>query len=287
MPTQLQVSDNDASNTDAGSLKAPAGPFEHLPDAVPALRDFEIRQKLLQWNLNDTLQLQRFRVHRRLPSEADEALLAEFFEDESVHRILPLPEHLSNRSSSSLKELSTKPESFNGASSLHFERLHVSVTSMAFFEKLNTAGIVSRDGSIRGCIDEDFDGCTAGDLLTELLANADSDNCDVFSDKDRHEFIFQLFSALVIGGGALRQADSRVEAYENITRALYRALISVKKSIADANGKRDIEITSRVYRVSGDPLFRGSSSRFHSCFAIIDARKRWLTVWYCPFRASW
>ncbi|KAJ8554596.1 hypothetical protein ON010_g9887 [Phytophthora cinnamomi] len=144
---------------------------------------------------------------------------------------------------------------------------------MAFFEKLNTAGIVSRDGSIRGCIDEDFDGCTAGDLLTELLANADSDNCDVFSDKDRHEFIFQLFSALVIGGGALRQADSRVEAYENITRALYRALISVKKSIADANGKRDIEITSRVYRVSGDPLFRGSSSRFHSCFAIIDAQQ--------------
>lgn len=48
----------------------------------------EIRQKLLQWNLSDSLQLQRFRVHRRLPNEADEALLTEFFQDESVHRIL-------------------------------------------------------------------------------------------------------------------------------------------------------------------------------------------------------
>lgn len=183
--------------------------------------------------------------------------------------------------------LTIKPENCGGSSSLRFERLRVSVTSMAFFEKLNAAGIVSRDGSIRGCIDEDFDGCTAGDLLTEMLANPDSDNCDVFSDDERLEFIFQLFSALVVGGGALRQADSRVEAYEDATRTLYRALISVKKSIADANRKRDIEITSRVYRVSGDALFQAPSSRFHSCFAIIDARKRWLTVWYCPFRASW
>ncbi|KAK1935078.1 Uncharacterized protein P3T76_010844 [Phytophthora citrophthora] len=158
---------------------------------------------------------------------------------------------------------------------------------MAFFEKLESAGIVARDGSIRGCIDEDFDGLTAGDLLTEMLANPDSDNCDVFSGEDRQEFIFQLFSALVIGGGALRQPDSRVESYESVVRALYRALVSVKKCLADANGKRDIEITSRVYRVSGDALFQASPSRFHSCFAIVDARKRWLTVWYCPFRASW
>ncbi|KAL3666095.1 hypothetical protein V7S43_008886 [Phytophthora oleae] len=255
-------------------VNTPTGTFEHFPDALPVLKDYEIRQKLLQWNLSDTLQLQRFLVHRRLPSEADEALLTEFFQGETAHRILHLPD---------FKE----PEHSSGASSLQFERLHVSVTSMAFFEKLESAGIVARDGSIRGCIDQDFDGCTAGDLLTEMLANPNSDNCDVFSDEDRREFIFQLFSALVIGGGALRQADSRVEAYESVTRALYRALVSVKKSLADANGKRDVEITSRVYRVSGGALFQASPYHFHSCFAIVDARKRWLTVWHCPFRASW
>lgn len=249
----------------------PTGTFELLPDALPLLKDYEIRQKLLQWNLSDTLQLQRFLVHRRLPCEADETLLTEFLQDEAVRRILHLPD-------------SRDPEL---GSSLQFERLHVTVTSMTFFEKLEAAGIVARDGSIRGCIDQDLDGCTAGDLLTEMLANPESDNCDVFSDEDRREFIFQLFSSLVIGGGALRQADSRVESYESVVRTLYRALLSVKKSLADANGKRDVEITSRVYRVSGDALFQGSPSRFHSCFAVVDSRKRWLTVWYCPFRASW
>ncbi|EEY53263.1 uncharacterized protein PITG_06904 [Phytophthora infestans T30-4] len=250
-------SDNDPATNE--SDKTPWSPFEHLPDALPVLRDYEIRQKLLQWNLSDALHLQRFLVHRRLPSEADEALLAEFFQDHTVHQILPLPEHVNSNAESSSK-----------AFSLHFERLRVSVTSLAFFEKLESAGIVARDGSVRGCIDEDFDGCTAGDLLTEMLVNPDSDNCDVFSEQDKQEFIFLLFSTLIIGGGALRQADSRVQAYENVTRELYH-----------------IEITSRVYRVSGDALFHASLSRFHSCFAIVDARKRWLTVWYCPFRASW
>ncbi|KAG7383597.1 Zinc finger HIT domain-containing protein 2 [Phytophthora pseudosyringae] len=266
---------NDCSNADAAPVqpvKAPTGPFEHLPDALPVLKDYETRQKLLQWNLSDTLQLQRFLVHRRLPSEADEALLTEFFQDDTVHRILPLPAGLGSNSSNDKHEHCSM-----GASSLHLERLHVSVTTMAFFEKLESAGVTARDGSIRGCIDEDFDGCTAGDLLTEMLANADSANGDVFSDDERQEFIFQLFSALVVGGGALRQADARVQAYESATRALYRALVSVKKSIADANGKRDIEVTSRVYRVSGDALFQASPSRFHSCFAVVDARKRWLT----------
>lgn len=267
----------------------PTGTFELLPDALPLLKDYEIRQKLLQWNLSDTLQLQRFLVHRRLPCEADETLLTEFLQDEAVRRILHvrlvffLPLFCSYNPIVQLPD-SRDPEL---GSSLQFERLHVTVTSMTFFEKLEAAGIVARDGSIRGCIDQDLDGCTAGDLLTEMLANPESDNCDVFSDEDRREFIFQLFSSLVIGGGALRQADSRVESYESVVRTLYRALLSVKKSLADANGKRDVEITSRVYRVSGDALFQGSPSRFHSCFAVVDSRKRWLTVWYCPFRASW
>ncbi|POM68054.1 Hypothetical protein PHPALM_15832 [Phytophthora palmivora] len=268
MTTQIQEDDNDSSNLVSVDT-VPTGPFEHLRDALPVLSDFEIRQKLLQWNLSDTLQLKRFRVHQQLSRECDEALLTEFFQDISVQQAL-----------------SVRTTKVSGVSSLQFERLRANVTSMAFFEKLEAAGIVSRDGSLRGCIDEDFDGCTASDLLTEMLVNPNSDNCDVFSDEDRQEFIFQLFSALVIGGGALRQADSRVQAYENVTRTLYRALVSVKKSVADANGKRSIEITSRVYRVSGDALFE-APSRFHSCFAIVDARKRWLTVWYCPFRASW
>ncbi|KAG2523774.1 hypothetical protein JM16_005231 [Phytophthora kernoviae] len=280
MTMQVQVDDK-ASSADANGashVKVLPGTFEHLPDALPVLRDFDIKQKFLQWNLSDSLQLQRFRVHRRLPSETDEALLAEFFQDENVHRVLSLPAHLSsNMSSTSNEAMVSKPQT-NEGSMLQFERLRVSVTSLAFFDKLEEAGIVAHDGSIRGCMDEDFDGCTAGDLLTEMLANPESENCEVFSDQDKQEFIFQLFFTLVIGGGALCQPDPRLQAYESTTRALYRALVSVKKSIASANGKRDIEITSRIYRVHGDALFKAPSSRFQSCFVILDSHKRRLTV---------
>ncbi|KAG7400176.1 Zinc finger HIT domain-containing protein 2 [Phytophthora boehmeriae] len=287
MPVQVQPNDKDSSGAtnSVNVVKALTGPFEHLPDALPVLRDFDIKQKLLQWNLSGSLQLQRFRVHRRLPSEADAALLGEFFHDEDVQRILSLPASVSCALTSKETVIS-KPQTSEG-SILQCERLRVSVTSMAFFEKLEEAGVVARDGSIRGCMDEDFDGCTAGDLLTEMMANPESENSEVFSDHDKQEFIFQLFSALVIGGGALRQPDSRLQPYESATRALYRGLVSVKKSIADADGKRDIEFTSRVYRVHSDSLFKGSPSRFHSCFVILDSCKRWLTVWHCPFASSW
>ncbi|CEG47263.1 uncharacterized protein PHALS_03910 [Plasmopara halstedii] len=272
----------DAESTEGNPIGKSTCLFEHLPEALPVLRDYEIQQKLLQWNLIDSLHLHRFLVHRRMPIEADEALLSEFFQDKNTRRILPkISAHLG-----SYNDI-TDPSKSDKAFSLHFERLRVSVTSMAFFEKLELMGIVARDGSIRGCMDEDFDGCRSEDLLTEMLSNPDSDNRNVFSMEDQQEFIFHLFSALVIGGGALRQADSRVQAYEDVTRALYRALVSVRKTKVDAHNNQDIEITSRVYRVHGASLFEDPSSRFHSCFVILDARKRRLTVWYSPFRASW
>lgn len=63
---------------------------EHLPDAIPALKgDFELRQRLLQWNLSDRLKLLRFRVHRRVASEEDErALIRDFFRDDAVRGLL-------------------------------------------------------------------------------------------------------------------------------------------------------------------------------------------------------
>jgi hypothetical protein len=63
---------------------------EHLPDAIPALKsDFELRQRLLQWNLSDRLKLLRFRIHRRVASEEDErAVIHDFFRDDAVRRLL-------------------------------------------------------------------------------------------------------------------------------------------------------------------------------------------------------
>lgn len=160
--------------------------------------------------------------------------------------------------------------------------------SMEFFDRLVTAGIVGQDGSVRRCFDETFDGCTVSDLLREMLLNPDSQHSDLFArDDDQEEFIFQLFRALVIGG-PMCQSDDSVRPYEDATRTLYKALVSVKKNTAD---RTVIDVTSHVYALdpaSGDArsLFKNASP-LHSCFVVIDPKKRWLTIWHHPFVPFW
>lgn len=64
--------------------------FELLPDAAAALGgDFELRQRLLQWNLSDRLKLLRFRMRRRVASEEDERrLVSDFFQDSHAQALL-------------------------------------------------------------------------------------------------------------------------------------------------------------------------------------------------------
>lgn len=169
---------------------------------------------------------------------------------------------------------------------VEWKQLRVTITTMAFFDKFFGAGIVGADGALRRCLDEVFDGCTASDLLREMLVNPDSENRDVFlEDGEQDEFLFQLFRALVIGG-PMSQSDETIQPYEAATRALYKALVSVKKNAAD---RTVIDVTSHVYAAqmpSRAPLFP-SPSPLHSCFVVVDPKKRWLTVWYHPFIPFW
>lgn len=163
-------------------------------------------------------------------------------------------------------------------------KLRVSVTSMSFFDRLVQAGFVSESGALRRCVDEVYDGATASDLLKEMLVNPDSEKLDaVFTaDHDQQEFIFHLLRALVIGG-SMCQSDESFQPYEDMLKLLYKALISVKKNATD---RSVIDVTSRVYWID-DPSVFPSPSRFSTCFAIFDAKKRWLTLWHNHFKPFW
>lgn len=164
----------------------------------------------------------------------------------------------------------------------------MSVTSLAFFDRLVDAGLVTSSGSLRRCLDDVFDGATASDLLKEMLVNPESENAHVFCEEtDQREFLFQLLRALVIGG-SMCQSDEAFAPYEAMAKALYKALVAVKKS---ASG---VQVTSLVYAVSdggaGDRSVFSSTakaSRFSSCFVVLDARKRWLTLWHNEFTPFW
>lgn len=168
-------------------------------------------------------------------------------------------------------------------------RLRTSVTSRTFFNRLTVAGVVSANGALRRCADEWFDGAQASDLLTELLVNPESEHAELFDADEQDELLFRLLRALVVGG-ALRQSDDAFAPYEDAAVRFYRALVSVVKA-ADGGS---VVATSRVYEVAGGAVFPSmeakksrSVSRHSSCFVVLDARKRWLTLWRNDFHAFW
>lgn len=190
---------------------------------------------------------------------------------------------------------------------LRYRRLKATVTSCAFFDRLLSSSksikessikshelyrveVVSKSGSINRLQDEYFDGCAVNDRLREMMINPESSFAEVFTKSERTEFIYQLFRAIVVGG-ALCQAEDFLEPYMEMTRRLYKSLISVKKNASDPN---TIDITSRVYSVeigedqqyTKESLFPHKSP-FNSCFAIIDSKKRWITVWHNAFQPFW
>jgi cilia- and flagella-associated protein 300 len=59
-----------------------------------------------------------------------------------------------------------------------------------------------------------------------MLVNENSENFDVYTETEKHELIFQLFKLFVIGG-ELCQPDVEVEKYLNITKAVYKDIVTV------------------------------------------------------------
>ncbi|GLE04425.1 hypothetical protein PINS_up013367 [Pythium insidiosum] len=238
--------------------------FEWIPDGLPLLNESDVKQKLLQWNLDQSLRVCRFRVKRSISSDKEDELLHELFTDASVRSCLG----------------STKAAS----RAVHLRRLRASATSLAFFDQLVDAGVVAASGALRRCLDEVYDGATASDLLKEAFINPDSDNAELFSEAEQNEFLLQLFRALVIGG-SMSQADEHLAPYLEMTRRFYKALVSVKKNATDRSA---IDVTSRVFAAAPDDasVFE-TDSRFNSCFVIVDAKKRWITVWHHTFRPFW
>ena len=52
----------------------------------------------------------------------------------------------------------------------------------------------------------------------------DSDNYDIYSTKERNEFIFRLFKHLAIGG-VICQYEDTIQPYIEATKAIYKDLV--------------------------------------------------------------
>ncbi len=105
-------------------------------------------------------------------------------------------------------------------------------------------------GDIRKCLDEYVDGFLVADELRRAIlcpeAEVEAKGRATFAAADRREFIFHLFSALVLGGG-LCQFEDQLTPYLDVTRRVYKDLIAVRR----VQGR--LEVASLVYRVTALP----------------------------------
>lgn len=91
----------------------------------------------------------------------------------------------------------TQPPS--NVTKVHFELVPASVTSMSFFDRLETfePPIVKPTGSFAPRLEEFVDGFPVCNLLQELLLCEDSELYGRFSKDEREEFIFRLLEHMV------------------------------------------------------------------------------------------
>ncbi|NWV00832.1 CF300 protein, partial [Upupa epops] len=156
-------------------------------------------------------------------------------------------------------------------------------TSMSFFDRLLSGGVVRDSGDIVKCWDDSYEGILVSDELRKLLLLEDSDHYDLFSQLEREEFLFCLFKHLCIGG-SLCQFEDVVGPYLETTKALYKDLVSVQKDPET----QDIRVVSTVFRVSAcdeKGLCYPSRKSHEQTFAylVVDPCKRHVNVLYHSF----
>ena len=62
-------------------------------------------------------------------------------------------------------------------------------------------------------------------MLFQMLLMEDSDDYDLYNDGERDEFLFRLFKHLSLGG-SICQFEDEVTPYLNMTKQLYKDLIT-------------------------------------------------------------
>ena len=227
----------------------------------------DAKSMLLQWNLDQTLQFQKFRFAGAFDTAADyDRLLKDFLRNSECCAGLGI----TGTSANPLK--------------LVADELTTEIMTMDFFDRLDENDI-SYNGHIRGCFEEIYDGLSVQDKLREMLVNEDSENSGLFSEKDKKELIYVLFRTLVVGG-SMCQPDTRTERYLEMTKSLYRDLLTVYK--APTTGA--VTVSGKVFLLHGADgleLHRHADKPFHTFLVIIEPMRKEISVFKNDHMPYW
>ena len=117
-----------------------------------------------------------------------------------------------------------------------------------------------------------------------MILNDESDVAHVYSDQDKKQFIFQLFKLLVIGG-PLNQSDARIDRYLDMTKKLYKELLTVYKD-SDTHQIKAVNKVYLVHSVEGGCL-HSTENELNTFIVDIDPVKKTVTLLKMTFKSFW
>lgn len=245
--------------------------FHYLPDAkFHSIGSDDIQPLLDKWGFGPDMAMCTFRVEQQVHPDGMQDMLNAFFKDKAVLGVL--------HSLTRLRVLSADKVS------VRWDKMSTKVVSMSFFNKLEDCGAVGKSGHIRGRLEEEWEGVPIVNLIREAILVDESEIYDTFSEQDRKEFLFRIFSHLLFGG-ASNQYEDHVEEYFKVTKAVYKDLLTVRRSDTG-----DVEVLSTVASVlslgPGGSLFP-KDSLLNFCYVIFDPVVRHIRVWYFGYRPLW
>lgn len=164
-------------------------------------------------------------------------------------------------------------------------QLRCSAITMNFLEYLIECDLITDDGHMRGCMDEDIDGIVVQDKLRKYLAHADVSNSSIPNDVIE-EFLFHLLRIVVVGG-AMCQAEYEFTEYMEATKSMYKDLVRIRRK-SDGG----IIISSKVFHVDPNGRNMGVFHResVHNRFyAVVNEGKEEFIVnfVYVPYIPFW
>ncbi|KAL4220127.1 hypothetical protein ACF0H5_020538 [Mactra antiquata] len=236
------------------------------------LEDKDNKDLLTKWSMQGNIAAQMYTFDQPFqPYQKDEFGL-DFMRDPNVLSTL-----LMSSGKGNLTPLGTAAESVT------IETVPCSVLSMTFFDRLY--GPVVRDsGYLIKCFDEFYEDFTISDELRKMLLSEESDNYDLYSDTEKEEFLYCLFKHICLGG-QICQFEDILEPYLNMTKLLYKDLVSVQKNAET----KELNIVSSVFKIKAmdkdeDVIYPASTSHEQTfSYLIVDPIKRHVIVLYHKF----
>ncbi|XP_071989069.1 cilia- and flagella-associated protein 300 [Engystomops pustulosus] len=259
---------------DAASGSGSKFTFHPLPNRTFSfLENRDTRELLTKWSMNGRITAQAFRYDQYFQSYQKDVFVLAFFQDPNVTSHLKLL----TGSSGQWTALGTNVKKIEA------REVPCTHLSMSLFDRLQEENIVKESGYISKCLDEYVDDFVVSDELRKVLLLEDSDKYEIFSQSDRQEFLFLLFKHLCLGG-AVCQFEDTIDPYLDITKSMYKELLSVQKDPET----QQINIISSVFKVSAydeNGLCYPSPKSHEQTFAylIVDPLKRHVIVLYHCF----